>query len=482
MTSILGTNYHFQMKSKIIALLLSLVFCLTAVIPVIAQDQNQVPVYVVQPGDTLNTIAARFGISTDELINFNNITNPDFVGAGTRLSIPGLQGITGTLSTNVVKLGESLNSLVVKYKINAGLLSRLNDITSPGEINAGSVLLLPYSEETDLLVPVAKIDSSKTLLEIAAENNTTTWNLLDQNIRSTETLFFFSDIVYLKSDDSSRPISPVDPKLNNVSISPLPLVQGETFEITVDSPQAVTLEGSLNGLPLHFFALEENKHVALQGIDAMAEPGLSAFTLSGTFADGSKFAIEQSVLLMSGNYPTADPLIVDPSLIDPIVTGPEDELMKSETLAATSEKYWSGIFTRPGFYDDYTAYYGERRTYNDGAYSSFHAGVDFGGGEGSQIAAAADGVVVYTGFLKVRGNTTIIDHGWGVYTAYFHQSEIDVVEGDKVAAGQIIGKVGNTGRVNDANAFSGAGAHLHWEVWVNGIQVDPIQWLDNEYP
>ncbi len=129
-----------------------------------------------------------------------------------------------------------------------------------------------------------------------------------------------------------------------------------------------------------------------------------------------------------------------------------------------------------------TAGFGERRSYNDGAYTNFHAGIDFGGGEGLDIYASADGVVVYTGLLEIRGNATIIDHGWGVYTAYFHQSEIDVKVGDHVLAGQTIGKVGHTGRVDDSAGFQNAGAHLHWEIWVNGVQGDPVQWLNNEYP
>jgi murein DD-endopeptidase MepM/ murein hydrolase activator NlpD len=69
----------------------------------------------------------------------------------------------------------------------------------------------------------------------------------------------------------------------------------------------------------------------------------------------------------------------------------------------------------------------------------------------------------------------MINHGWGVYTAYMHQSEILVKVGDIVKAGQLIGQVGRTGlRIT--------GPHLHLEVWVGGIQVDPIDWLSKEFP
>ena len=68
----------------------------------------------------------------------------------------------------------------------------------------------------------------------------------------------------------------------------------------------------------------------------------------------------------------------------------------------------------------------------------------------------------------------MIDHGWGVYSGFWHQSEFLVQVGEFVAPGQVIGLVGDTGR--------GTGAHLHWELWVNGVQVDPLDWLQQEYP
>jgi murein DD-endopeptidase MepM/ murein hydrolase activator NlpD len=93
---------------------------------------------------------------------------------------------------------------------------------------------------------------------------------------------------------------------------------------------------------------------------------------------------------------------------------------------------------------------------------------------GDPIYAAASGVVVFAGPLTVRGNATMIDHGWGVYSAYMHQSEILVNAGDHVEKGQLIGRVGNTGRVE--------GAHLHFEILVGGVPVNPLAWLTEEYP
>ena len=470
------------MQIKPISILLSIVLLFSLISSASAQDQNQYPVYIVQSGDTLSSIADRFGVSLTDLINYNNITNANVVSVGSSLIIPGLQGLQGTLTTNVVQLGESLKSLTIKYQIGQDLLMKLNHITSPGEIYAGSSLILPLQSDTQNLVPVAKVDSSQTLLEIAALHQTTTWNLLDQNDDVNQFVVLPADLLYANSSDPNTKISAVDPKLNNVTISPLPLVQGDTYVITVDSPQGVSLQGSLNGMPLNFFTTEDKQQVALQGIYGEAEPGLAPFILSGKFADGSSFDFEQSILLVSGDYPEAEPLTVDPATIDPAVTQPEEDFIENLTSMATPIRYWSGMFKSPAVYYEFSAYYGERRTYNNGALKNFHTGVDFAGGMGLPISAPADGVVVYTGLLTVRGNATVINHGWGVYSAYFHQSEIDVKVGDVVKQGQVIGKVGNTGRVQDSSAFEGAGSHLHWELWVNGIQVDPLQWLDNQYP
>jgi murein DD-endopeptidase MepM/ murein hydrolase activator NlpD len=87
--------------------------------------------------------------------------------------------------------------------------------------------------------------------------------------------------------------------------------------------------------------------------------------------------------------------------------------------------------------------------------------------------AAAPGIVVLADALNVRGNATIIDHGWGVFTGYWHQAEQFVRVGDVVTTGQPIGTIGATGRVS--------GAHLHWELWVSGVPVDPMQWVRQSF-
>jgi murein DD-endopeptidase MepM/ murein hydrolase activator NlpD len=98
-----------------------------------------------------------------------------------------------------------------------------------------------------------------------------------------------------------------------------------------------------------------------------------------------------------------------------------------------------------------------------------HAGIDIGVGYGTPIHAAASGTVVLAGWTGGYGNYTCIDHGGGLATCYAHQSSYAVSAGAHVSQGQVIGYVGSTG-----HSF---GAHLHFEVRINGTPVDPLGYL-----
>jgi murein DD-endopeptidase MepM/ murein hydrolase activator NlpD len=100
----------------------------------------------------------------------------------------------------------------------------------------------------------------------------------------------------------------------------------------------------------------------------------------------------------------------------------------------------------------------------------FHHGLDIGAAMGSPAGAAAGGKVVRSGFEPLYGNLVVIDHGNGYRTVYAHLSERLVEEGDTVSRGEAIGKVGKTGRTT--------GPHLHYEVHVNGLPVNPIRFLN----
>lgn len=114
-----------------------------------------------------------------------------------------------------------------------------------------------------------------------------------------------------------------------------------------------------------------------------------------------------------------------------------------------------------------------------------HKGIDIitsgapGNTYGKEIRAAADGVVYSAEYHYSWGNNVYINHGNGVYTRYAHCSKMLVSAGKTVKQGQVIAYVGNTGNVSPRPTPSNphAGAHLHFEVWVNGTRVNPEPWL-----
>lgn len=112
--------------------------------------------------------------------------------------------------------------------------------------------------------------------------------------------------------------------------------------------------------------------------------------------------------------------------------------------------------------------YGYRKNPFTGRGSEFHKGVDIGAKTGTPVVATADGVVTFAGRNAGYGNMVIISHGYGFVTSYSHNSQILVKQGDRVKRGQVISKVGSTGR--------STAPHVHYEVKVNGKNVDPSKY------
>lgn len=440
-----------------------------------AQDtQPNGPVYIVQEGDSVWTIAARFHLSTTELAQANGIGNADQISTGQHLLIPGLEGVQGILTTETVPYGETLKSLSLRYDISPKMLRRLNRITSPGEVYAGYSLIIAQNNGAAQVGKRTTLAAGQSMMELAILNSTETWNLMAANKLESSWAALPGDTLRAAGEEDTGP-GALPAEITLVEIPRL--VQGLTADILVETNQDLNLTGTLMEHPLNFFAGSEGEYFALQGIHAMAEPGMYPLTLEATTGEGAQYRFSQMVIVREGDFPYDRSLPVDPATMDPETNRAENELWTDSAAGVTTEKLWNGSLFLPVdlvFDQCYTSRFGNRRSYNGGPYLYFHTGVDFCGQVGNSIYAAAPGVVVFLGELTVRGKATMIDHGMGVFTAYMHQSEVMVEEGDLVEEGQLIGKVGTTGRVE--------GPHLHFEVIVGGVQVDPLEWFIREFP
>ncbi|HXQ38227.1 MAG TPA: M23 family metallopeptidase, partial [Anaerolineales bacterium] len=289
------------------------------------------------------------------------------------------------------------------------------------------------------------------------------------------------DILYSPGDNGEGSVTSLPSAFVSAEIRDLPIKQGGTGVITVQTIPNVTLGGILVDHPLHFFPTDNGTQVALQGVHALLEPGIYPLRLDATLPDGSAQSYEQMILIVSGYY-TDITISVPSETLNPSVTEPENQQIISLVSTATMTKNWQGEFNIPvALPFCIKDWFGIRRTYlgqgTDIKVNGFHSGVDYGICSESNpydIYAPAPGTVVFTAPLSVRGNATIIDHGWGVYSGFWHQEESYVTAGQYVKTGDLIGKIGGTGRVT--------GPHLHWEVWVNGVQVNPMDWLNEAYP
>ena len=463
-------------RTPVIRILLALGFFLSLVPARSANAQFNGAIYTVQEGETLTDIAGYFHTSLNELLALNPIANPDAIAPGKVLLIPGFEDLSGEIVRMEMPAGETAHTLAGAHAMSDALFTRLNFLTSPASLINGSrvfTLTPPGLVQTRL-----QLVNDLTSLELAACAGVSPWLAAVANnlpapwqLQQNDTLFLPGD----PQDPARAPLASLLPSISELRFSPSPLEQGKTTVIRAQASAQTTLSGELLDYPLHFFPNESGSgFTALQGIPRLADPGVLLFTVTAAAADGRTFTLQQQISLVEKNYGTDTPLQVDESNLDPAITEPEFALLMEIVSPAPPEKLWRTRFSPPSTTPDFiTSWYGRLRSYNNSDFTYFHSGIDYGGAASSPILAPAPGIVVYTGLLDVRGNTTIISHGWGVYTGYWHQSQIDVSVGERVETGQTIGMMGETGRVT--------GPHLHFDVLVGSVEVDPEDWLNGLY-
>ncbi len=387
--------------------------------------------YTVQRGDTLYSIARRHNTTTAELARLNNIVNPNWLYPGQVLWLPGagcqasgaatppaptaVSAASAAAQTHVVQRGDTLSQIAARYGVSVAALVAANNLPNAARIYAGQVLAIPNLDAV-----------------------------------------------------AAAAATPAAPAL--FSLWPTPPVQGRVARVTVPAANLAAVTGTLGEWPILFFR-DGDQYLGLVGISAVANPGAYPLTLTLTDDAGAVTTVSQPVTVAAGGY-GSETLFFGPDkspLLEPNLRAAELAQVLAAVQAVTGTRYWQGRLTMPAA-GRVTSPFGTRRSYHGGPYSytSYHDGVDLSAWAGLNVLAPAGGVVVLAETLNVRGNATIIDHGWGVYSGFWHQSAIAVKVGEVVQAGQVIGTIGNTGL--------STGAHLHWSLFVGGVQVNPVPW------
>lgn len=251
------------------------------------------------------------------------------------------------------------------------------------------------------------------------------------------------------------------------------LQPGEVVALTATFPETATgLRARAFGRDLLASRTSPTTWRVLVGIDLDVAPGKHAVALRWSQPSSASTQTATYTLDVQAKTFRTRTLTVDSAFVDPPATvqariAAEAVRVNAVWATATPEPLWTSPFVRPVPQEANSAF-GSRSVFNGQARSP-HAGADFASPERTPIKAPNAGRVLIAGDLYYTGGTVAIDHGLGVISMLAHLASIAVTEGQTVAAGDIVGTVGATGRVT--------GPHLHWSVRVGGARVDPLSLL-----
>jgi len=240
-------------------------------------------------------------------------------------------------------------------------------------------------------------------------------------------------------------------------------------------------EGAAAGEPLHFYT-DSTGYWAVIAIPLTEHDSLPVSVETWHAQAGAGGSPETTTVYVPV-APRAEPderLHVAPRFAEPVDSGLLERITRERELARTARaqshetpRLWSEPFLRP-VAGRVTSPFGAHRAWPKQSITEespppFHDGVDLSGALGTPVHVSNRGVVVIIGDWYYGGTVIFVDHGGGIVTAYQHLSRVEVAVGDTVARGQVIGRVGATGRVT--------GPHLHWSGSYGNILVDPLSLL-----
>jgi len=229
------------------------------------------------------------------------------------------------------------------------------------------------------------------------------------------------------------------------------------------------LEGEFKGIRFSMNPDSAGKaYEALLAVDMDTKPGKYQVKVQGRDQEGKSLAGASSLEVKKVSFKTqtlslpSSMVDLDPKTLERV--NAESQRVEAVFQRTRKEKLWKGRFLRP-VPGEISTPFGLRRVINR-QNKSPHSGVDLRAEEGTPILASNAGSVILVDDFFFSGKSVILDHGQGVYSMYFHLSEILVREGEKISKGDVLGQVGSTGR--------STGPHLHWGVRVRGAKVDPF--------
>ena len=249
---------------------------------------------------------------------------------------------------------------------------------------------------------------------------------------------------------------------------------GETMLVWVHAPGAFIVTLRFSG-GVYSLLPEAEIFWGVVGIPLDAPVGTESLTVTARSSTGKLLdSISREYELLAIDRPV-DYLTLtaeEASVLTPEAAARERELRAQLFSEFDRGRRWTTFFRRPA-QGIATTEFGQGRSYNGGPVGSFHTGLDLAAAAGTAVVAPAPARVDWVGEMPIRGISVILDHGAGVKSGYHHLQSAAVAEGDEVRAGQRIGAVGETGLAT--------GPHLHWELTVWGVNVDPLSWTLKDF-
>lgn len=259
-------------------------------------------------------------------------------------------------------------------------------------------------------------------------------------------------------------------------VFPRVLRQGDLAVVRVSIPQGCEIAKASVVFGGHTFPCFpcNGEMVALVAASARLTPGTHTAFLWVRMADGTAQRLPLALTVKSAGFSTQKIRMPKEKtkLMSEEILAKERALLYGAMEQTASEPLWEGVFIRP-VEGRITSPFGLTRTVN-GRFWSQHSGCDVAAPVGCPVKAANRGRVLVAQMLWMRGGTVMLDHGLGVFSLYNHLSAIHVKEGEEVAKGQVIGKVGATGLAT--------GPHLHWEIRIFRTPTNPAGPLTRGIP